>query len=146
MMDYLFWILFFGVGIAWFFWRMNRVTMDFQRREDMGFPREAPVNDDCIEASRMMVNFVADRLQDINEDWMADCKVGMESSHNKLRDSHDLDEFVRYVHLVGCHVKIEQVSDHDIENPENTSEKLKEHHKDLLVENYVRQKNREASR
>lgn len=137
-MDDLFWILVFGAAIVFFFWKMKREEKEWESRRNLGFPKEVPVNDDCIEASRKMVDFISSRLHDINGRPMEEFKVGEDNFYQKFRYSHDLVDFVRLAHLAGCHIKIEQVPGKDTETPEETVEKGKVFCTDLRVAKSVR--------
>ena len=61
----------------------------------------------------------------------SDCKSGMEGNSFTLMNSHDIPDLIRYIHLCGCRITIEEVADHDVENPKNTPEELKKFHTDL---------------
>ena len=137
-MDDLFWILVFGAAIVFFFWKMKREEKEWESQRKLGFPKEVPVNDDCIEASRKMVDFISRRLHDINGKPMDEFKVGEDNFYQKFRYSHDLVDFVRLAHLAGCHIKIEQVPGKDTEQTEETAGTGKEFHTDLRVAKSVR--------
>lgn len=102
-----------------------------KKMDYLNMPKKSPVTDDCIWQARKMVSFINDRLKDVNEDPFAACKTGMNEGCFKLMDSHDVVDLVRYAHLAGCKICIEQVADHDIENPRNTEAVLKKYHTDL---------------
>lgn len=137
-MDYVIGILIFGAIIAGCVAVIYTKHVEWEARKAVGFPDSMPVTDDCIEAVRLMMIFLGERLRETGAGPFADCKVGMEESSISLLKSHDIADLVRYAHLAGCHIKIEKVADHDIENPENTPEKLKEFHTDLKIARHIR--------
>ena len=63
--------------------------------------------------------FLHDRYWNINSAF-SDCKSGMEGNSFTLMNSHDIPDLIRYIHLCGCRITIEEVADHDVENPKNT--------------------------
>lgn len=136
-MDYFIGILIFGAIIAACVAVVYTKHVEWQRRKAIGFPDKAPRMDDCIEASRQMLIFLDDRLYDTGAGAFADCKCGMEGSYLSLLRSHDIPDLIRYAHLAGCHITIEKVANHDIENPKNTKEKLEEFHTDLKIARHI---------
>ena len=130
-MDYV--IAFFILGI--FLFTVAFLALDkyqqIQKREWLKIPKKAPVTDDCIWQAKKMVGYLNDRLHDTGADGFAECGKGMNGNFFTLYDSHDIVDLVRYAHLAGCHITIEQIAEHDIESPRNTKECLKKYHTDL---------------
>lgn len=130
-MDYVLGFLFFGSIIAAFSYLCVTAHISWEKKKMLGFMKETPELDDCIEASRQMLVFLNERYWGIGHNACDDVHAGMNGSYFRLLESHDIPDLIRYVHLCGCHIKIEAVADHDIENPKNTREVLKEYHTDL---------------
>ena len=105
--------------------------IEWEKKKMLGFMKETPCLDDCIEANRQMLIFLNERYWDIGHKAFDDIHSGMDRGSIFLLESHDIPDLIRYVHLCGCHIKIEAVADHDIENPKNTREVLEEFHTDL---------------
>lgn len=139
-MDYFIAILVFGaiivamVGVIYVTWE------DRKRRDEMGFPKEQPDTQDCIEAANLMTGFVWARLKQTGVKWNDPYqKWGMDECFYLSYDSSgELADFVRLCHAAGCRVTIEQVSDEDIEDPKNTKEAMKKFHSDLKIAHHER--------
>ena len=139
-MDYFITILIFG-GIIFAMAGVIYVTYeDRKRREEMGFPKEQPDKQDCIEAANLMTQFVWSRLSQTGVKWDDPyTKYGMGNGFYLMSDSSgELADFVRLCHLAGCRVTIEQVSEEDIEDPKNTKEAMKKFHSDLKIARHER--------
>ena len=130
-MEWLFWILFFACILAFIVYQCITAHIEWEKRKMLGFMKETPLLDDCIEANRQMWSFLNDRYWGIGHNAFSDVKTGMDGNFFTLIESHDIPDLIRYVHLFGCHIKIEAVADHDIEDPKNTREVLEEFHTDL---------------
>lgn len=130
-MDYVIAFFILGIGFsAVAFLALNKYQ-EIRKREYLNIPKKAPVTDDCIWQARKMVSFIHDRLQGTTDDVFAECRTGMDGNFFKLMDSPAIVDLVRYAHLAGCHITVEQVADHDIESPRNTKESLNSYHTDL---------------
>ena len=129
-MDYLIMILIFGAIIAVFVYMCINAHIQCEKKKMLGFMKEAPLIDDCIEARRQLMVFLHDRYWKINSAF-SDCHSGMNGNSFTLMDSHDIPDLIRYIHLCGCRITIEEVADHDVEDPKNTREVLKKFHTDL---------------
>lgn len=129
-MDYLIMILIFGAIIAVFVYMCINAHIQWEKKKMLGFMKEAPLIDDCIEARRQLMVFLHDRYWNINSAF-SDCHSGMNGNSFTLMDSHDIPDLIRYIHLCGCRITIEEVADHDVEDPKNTPEVLKKFHTDL---------------
>ena len=129
-MDYLIAILIFGAIIAVFVYMCINAHIEWERKKMLGFMKEAPLIDDCIEARRQLMVFLNDRYWNFNSAF-SDCHSGMDGNFFTLMDSHDIPDLIRYIHLCGCRITIEEVADHDVEDPKNTPEVLKKFHTDL---------------
>lgn len=130
-MDYVLAFLIFGAIIAVSSLAVYETHVKWQKRKMMGFPKESPSSDDCIWQAKKMTDFLYDRLMEAGGNPVAECTTGMKANSFTLGRSHDIVDLVRYAHLAGCRIVIEQVEDHDIETPENTREVLKKYHTDL---------------
>ncbi len=129
-MDYFIAILIFGAIIAFLVYMSINAHIEWERKKMLGFMKEAPLIDDCIEARRQLMVFLNDRYWKFNSAF-SDCHSGMDGNYFTLMDSHDIPDLIRYVHLCGCRITIEEVADHDVEDPKNTPEVLKKFHTDL---------------
>lgn len=129
-MDYVIMFLIFGSVISFFVYMSITSRIEWEKRKMLGFMKEVPLSDDCIEARRQLMVFLHDRYWNINSAF-SDCKSGMEGNSFTLMKSHDIPDLIRYIHLCGCRITIEEVADHDVENPKNTPEELKKFHTDL---------------
>ena len=129
-MDYVIMFLIFGSVISFFVYMSITSRIEWEKRKMLGFMKEVPLSDDCIEARRQLMVFLHDRYWNINSAFY-DCKSGMEVNSLTLMNSHDIPDLIRYIHLCGCRITIEEVADHDVENPKNTPEELKKFHTDL---------------
>lgn len=130
-MDYVCIILIFGCVLAFLVYMCITAHIEWEKRKMLGFMKETPLLDDCIEANRQMWVFLHERYWGIGHKAFDDVDTGMNGNGISLVHSHDIPDLIRYVHLCGCHIKIEAVADHDIEDPKNTREVLKEFHTDL---------------
>lgn len=139
-MDYFITILIFGAIIVGSVGVIYVVHDDRQRRAEMGFPKEQPDTQDCIEAANLMTRFVWSRLSQTGVKWDDPyTKYGMGNGFYLSSDgSGELADFVRLCHMAGCRVTIEQVSDEDIEDPKNTKEVMKKFHSDLKIARHER--------
>lgn len=129
-MDYLFLILFLACILAFIVYQCIAAHIEWEKKKMLGFMKEAPLIDDCIEARRQLMVFLHDRYWKINSVF-SDCHSGMEGNSFTLMDSHDIPDLIRYIHLCGCRITIEEVADHDVEDPKNTPEVLTKFHTDL---------------
>jgi hypothetical protein len=129
-MDYVIMFLIFGSVISFFVYMSITSRIEWEKRKMLGFMKEVPLSDDCIEARRQLMVFLNDRYWNINSAF-SDSKSGMDGNFFTLMDSHDIPDLIRYVHLCGCRITIEEVADHDVEDPKNTPEVLKKFHTDL---------------
>lgn len=129
-MDYFIAILIFGSIIAFLVYMSINAHIEWERKKMLGFMKEAPLIDDCIEARRQLMVFLNDRYWKFNSAF-SDCHSGMDGNYFTLMDSHDIPDLIRYVHLCGCRITIEEVADHDVEDPKNTPEVLEKFHTDL---------------
>lgn len=129
-MDYVIMFLIFGSVISFFVYMSITARIDWEKRKLLGFMKEVPLSDDCIEARRQLMVFLNDRYWNINSAF-SDSKSGMDGNFFTLMDSHDIPDLIRFIHLCGCRITIEEVADHDVEAPKNTPEELKKFHTDL---------------
>ena len=129
-MDYLICFLFGAGFLAMMVWLIYDRHLQWEQKQQLGFMREVPDYADCLEANRQLMVFLHDRYWNINT---ADScrKAGMDGNFLSLTDSHDVVDFIRYIHLCGCRITIEEVADHDVEDPKTTPEVLKKFHTDL---------------
>lgn len=123
-------VLFFAGFFAIMVFIVYDRHLQWKQKEMLGFMREVPDYADCLEANRQLMVFLHDRYWNIN---MPDScrKAGMDGNYLTLTDSHDVVDFIRYIHLCGCRITIEEVADHDVEDPKTTPEVLKKFHTDL---------------
>ena len=129
-MDYVIAFLFGAGFLAMMVWLIYDRHLQWEQKKMLGFLREGPDYADCLEANRQLMVFLHDRYWRINT--VDSCsKAGMAGSYLSLTDSHDVVDFIRYIHLCGCRITIEEVADHDVEDPNSTPEALKKFHTDL---------------
>lgn len=129
-MDYVIAILFSAGFLAMMVWLIYDRHLQWVQKRELGFMREVPDYADCLEANRQLMVFLHDRYWNINK--VDSCgKAGMDGNYLTLIDSHDVVDFIRYIHLCGCRITIEEVADHDVEDPKTTPEVLKKFHTDL---------------
>ena len=129
-MDYVIAFLFCAGFLAMMVWLIYDRYLQWEQKKMLGFLREVPDYADCLEANRQLMVFLHDRYWNINT--VDSCgKAGMDGNFLSLIDSHDVVDFIRYIHLCGCRITIEEVADHDVEGPNSTPEALKKFHTDL---------------
>ena len=129
-MDYVIYVLFGAGFLAMMVWLIYDRHLQWEQKKMLGFMREVPDYSDCLEANRQLMVFLHDRYWNINT--VDSCgKAGMDGNCLSLIDSHDVVDFIRYIHLCGCRITIEEVADHDVEDPNSTPEALKKFHTDL---------------
>lgn len=129
-MDYVIAFLFGAGFLAMMVWLIYDRHLQWEQKKMLGFLREVPDYADCLEANRQLMVFLHDRYWNINT--IDSCgKAGMDGNFLSLIDSHDVVDFIRYIHLCGCRITIEEVADHDVEDPNSTPEALKKFHTDL---------------
>ena len=129
-MDYVIAFLFGAGFLAMMVWLIYDRHLQWEQKKMLGFLREVPDYADCLEANRQLMVFLHDRYWNINT--VDSCgKAGMDGNFLSLIDSHDVVDFIRYIHLCGCRITIEEVADHDVEDPNSTPEALKKFHTDL---------------
>lgn len=129
-MDYVIAFLFGAGFLAMMVWLIYDRHLQWEQKKKLGFLREVPDYADCLEANRQLMVFLHDRYWNINT--VDSCgKAGMDGNFLSLIDSHDVVDFIRYIHLCGCRITIEEVADHDVEDPKTTPEVLKKFHTDL---------------
>lgn len=129
-MDYVIMFLIFTTITSVMVWIIYDRYLQWEQKKQLGFMREMPDYDDCLEANRQLMVFLHDRYWNINT--VDSCsKAGMDGSYLTLIDSHDIVDLIRYIHLCGCRITIEEVADHDVESPNSTPEALKKFHSDL---------------
>lgn len=98
-------------------------------RDYLNIPKQSPVSDDCIWQARKMVGFISDRLEETKPVFvLPENEAGMNSGRISLYESQDIVDLVRFAHLAGCRIVIEQIENHDIENPKNTKDVLNRYH------------------
>lgn len=131
-MDYIIGFLILAVFLAIVVFLVLDKYQSIRKRSHLGLPRKAPVTDDCIWQARKMASFIHDRLKDTGADPLAEWNSGQKDTFQEFcKGRGNIVDLVRYAHLAGCHITIEQVADRDIENPRNTPEALKKYHTDL---------------
>lgn len=129
-MDYVIMFLIFTTITSVMVWIIYDRYLQWEQKKQLGFMREMPDYDDCLEANRQLMVFLHDRYWNINT--VDSCsKAGMDGNYLTLIDSHDIVDLIRYIHLCGCRITIEEVADHDVESPSSTPEALKKFHSDL---------------
>lgn len=129
-MDYVIMFLIFTTITSVMVWIIYDRYLQWEQKKQLGFMREMPDYDDCLEANRQLMVFLHDRYWNINT--VDSCsKAGMDGNYLTLIDSHDIVDLIRYIHLCGCRITIEEVADHDVESPNSTPEALKKFHSDL---------------
>ena len=129
-MDYVIMFLIFTTITSVMVWIIYDRHLQWKQKQQLGFMRELPDYDDCLEANRQLMVFLHDRYWNINT--VDSCsKAGMDGNYLTLIDSHDIVDLIRYIHLCGCRITIEEVADHDVESPNSTPEALKKFHSDL---------------
>ena len=129
-MDYVIAILIFTTITSVMVWIIYDRHLQWKQKQQLGFMRKMPDYADCLEANRQLMVFLHDRYWNINT--VDSCsKAGMDGNYLTLIDSHDVVDFIRYIHLCGCRITIEEVADHDVESPNSTPEALKKFHTDL---------------
>lgn len=129
-MDYVIMFLIFTTITSVMVWIIYDRYLQWKQKQQLGFMREMPDYADCLEANRQLMVFLHDRYWNINT---ADSciKAGMDGNYFTLTDSHDIVDLIRYIHLCGCRITIEEVADHDVEDPKTTPEVLKKFYSDL---------------
>ena len=132
-MDYVMGFLFCGGLFLFAVFMLREQKATWERKKELHVPKELPLKDDCIEASRQLISFLSERTWDIYHDLMKPIHEGTETSFCGLRDSHDIPDLIRIAHMVGYDIVLVQKGDKDIENPEMTKEKLEKYHVDLIV-------------
>ena len=129
-MDYVIVFLIFTTITSAMVWLIYDRHLQWKQKQQLGFMREMPDYADCLEANRQLMVFLRDRYWNINT--VDSCsKAGMDGNYLTLIDSHDIVDLIRYIHLCGCRIAIEEVADHDVESPNSTPEALKKFHSDL---------------
>ena len=129
-MDYVIAILIFAAIIVTMVAFIYDRHLQWKQKQQLGFMKKMPDYEDCLEANRQLMVFLHDRYWNINT--VDSCgKAGMDGNFLSLTDSHDVVDFIRYIHLCGCRITIEEVADHDVESPNSTPEALKKFHTDL---------------
>lgn len=129
-MDYVIMFLIFTTITSVMVWLIYDRYLQWEQKKQLGFMRQLPDYDDCLEANRQLMVFLHDRYWNINT--VDSCsKAGMDGNSLTLIDSHDIVDLIRYIHLCGCRITIEEVADHDVESPNSTPEALKKFHSDL---------------
>ena len=129
-MDYVIMFLIFTTITSVMVWIIYDRHLQWKQKQQLGFMREMPDYSDCLEANRQLMRFLSDRYWNINT--VNSCgKAGMDGNFLSLTDSHDVVDLIRYIHLCGCRITIEEVADHDVESPDSTPEALKKFHTDL---------------
>ena len=130
-MDVLVTVSIFGAIAAVFVYMCINAHIQWEKKKMLGFMKEAPLIDDCIEANRQLFSFLNDRYWSIGNGACSDVHTGMNGNFFRLINSHDIPDLIRFVHLCGCRITIEEVADHDVEDPNSTPEALKKFHTDL---------------
>ena len=129
-MDYVIMFLILTTITSVMVWIIYDRYLQWEQKKQLGFMRQLPDYDDCLEANRQLMVFLHDRYWNINT--VDSCsKAGMDGNYLTLIDSHDVVDLIRYIHLCGCRITIEEVADHDVESPNSTPEALKKFHSDL---------------
>lgn len=129
-MDYVIMFLILTTITSVMVWIIYDRYLQWEQKKQLGFMRQMPDYDDCLEANRQLMVFLHDRYWNINT--VDSCsKAGMDGNYLTLIDSHDIVDLIRYIHLCGCRITIEEVADHDVESPNSTPEALKKFHSDL---------------
>ena len=129
-MDYVIMFLILTTITSVMVWLIYDRYLQWEQKKQLGFMRQLPDYDDCLEANRQLMVFLHDRYWNINT--VDSCsKAGMDGNYLTLIDSHDIVDLIRYIHLCGCRITIEEVADHDVESPNSTPEALKKFHSDL---------------
>ncbi|MBQ8888219.1 MAG: hypothetical protein IJY59_01870 [Bacteroidaceae bacterium] len=100
------------------------------RRKELKVPDKVALKDDCIEASRMLLSFVNERIVDAYGNSFERAK-GMNGNFFSLMKSHDIPDLIRYVHMAGYRIELVKVSEHDVESPSTTEERLNKYHVEL---------------
>ena len=132
-MDYVMGFLFCGGIFLFAVFMLREQEAIWKRKRELHIPKEMPLQDDCIEASRQLLSFLSERIWDVHHSLLKPCDEGVNTGLIGLDDSHDIPDLIRIAHLAGYDIVLVQKDDKDIENPEMTREKLEKHHVDLRV-------------
>lgn len=108
------------------------------RRFELKVPSQMPLHENCREAFQQTISFVNDRVWDIHNKASVEYEVGMDKSFLFLYDSNEIPDLYSIAHMSGYRVVLYKEDDKDIENPDNTPEKMKKYHKDLKIARYHR--------
>lgn len=78
-------------------------------------PTVSPVTDDCIYQADKMLMFLQQRFDAADPNSVSDWKRTANLKLNVLRESHEVIDLARSVHLAGCHIVIEEVPEDYVE-------------------------------
>lgn len=102
------------------------LTVREEKHKLMGVPdyQDRPRTEDCIEAARMMVDFIGDGMD--AERRFKECAIAGCDGSFVLRDSRDIANLVKAIHGSGCRLVLRRVADHDVEHQGNTKDKVQD--------------------
>ena len=129
-MDYILAFVIFGSVFLTMIYLLREQREQWTRRKELKVPDKVALKDDCIEASRMLLSFVNERIVDAYGNSFERAK-GMNGNFFSLMKSHDIPDLIRYVHMAGYRIELVKVSEHDVESPSTTEERLNKYHVDL---------------
>lgn len=124
-------IIFLAIGDVFLliYYLIQEKSRQDSRRKELNAPCKAPSREECVEASKLTISFINDRLWEMKYDAFVECKVGMNEGFFGLYDSHILPNLFHNAHMAGYRVVLVKEGDSDIENPKNTKDVLKKYHK-----------------
>lgn len=129
-MDYILAFVIFGSVFLTMIYLLREQREQWTRRKELKVPDKVALKDDCIEASRMLLSFVNERIIDAYGNSFERAK-GMNGNFFSLMKSHDIPDLIRYVHMAGYRIELVKVSEHDVESLSTTEERLNKYHVDL---------------
>ena len=108
-------------------------TEQSRRRLQLKVPYRMPYHENCREAFKQTLSFVNDRVWEIHNKAFIANEVGMDKSFISLYDSQEIPYLYSIAHMSGYRVVLYKEDDKDVENPDNTPEKMKKYHKDIKI-------------
>ena len=126
-------VLFASLFASALFLGYSVLTVREEKRKLMGIPgyMDRPKTDDCAEAARMMVDFIGEGI--VEDRKYNECSIAGCDGRNALRNSRDIANLVKVIHGSGCRLVLRRVADHDMEDPGNTTDEVKDKLADLDI-------------